>query len=602
MFMSRTGLTVVTALALIALSVGLMVARQYVLGSEIDGTPGSGTWHVTLEVEGELLAKDSSVTTYLTPDFRHQHIRDEKFDSPQLSYKPSRGRDQRQRRAVWRSRGAGQRPQTYRLTYSFRCVTGMHRPTPAMVARTHHLDAAPDFAARTYLKPGIGIESENPDVDELAGRLVPATRDVKARARALYDHVAGLEEGKATGALDCLHEEAGSSEGKARLLVALCRNRKIPARLICGLILAEGAPELHYWAEAWVETSWLPMDPSEHHFGAPFPGNWLVLRIGGPPVRGNRVRVRSVHYAVTDLHGSLAPVVQPPPSLAKRVWRRMSLGNLAPDDQGWVKFLLLLPLAALVVSIFRTVIGITTFGTFGPALLGLVCRDPKDFPWALAIFVSIMLVGWLGRKVLDRYHLLMVPRISVLLTGIVILLVLGMMLLGPYATATHGYVALLPLIILTHMIERFWTVETEDGAAASFRTLLGTVVVAIVITLVVNLDAPVNTVMRLLGEEPVIPQDWVRKTLFRYPEALGLFLAAQLLIGRYTGYRLTELFRFRDLLLEEFPPGGPHEPAGARAAAEGNGRAGDEPPQHGVHPGPQPPAAVPPGGRQEADA
>ena len=34
----------------------------------------------------------------------------------------------------------------------------------------------------------------------------------------------------------------------------------------------------------------------------------------------------------------------------------------------------------------------------------------------------------------------------------------------------------------------------------------------------------------------------------RYPEALGLIMAMQLLLGRYTGYRLMELFRFRDFL------------------------------------------------------
>jgi hypothetical protein len=31
-----------------------------------------------------------------------------------------------------------------------------------------------------------------------------------------------------------------------------------------------------------------------------------------------------------------------------------------------------------------------------------------------------------------------------------------------------------------------------------------------------------------------------------YPETLGLVIALQLVIGRYTGYRLSELFRFRD--------------------------------------------------------
>jgi hypothetical protein len=39
----------------------------------------------------------------------------------------------------------------------------------------------------------------------------------------------------------------------------------------------------------------------------------------------------------------------------------------------------------------------------------------------------------------------------------------------------------------------------------------------------------------------------VRQTIVDYPEALGFAIAAQLVLGRYTGYRLTELFRFRDL-------------------------------------------------------
>jgi hypothetical protein len=41
--------------------------------------------------------------------------------------------------------------------------------------------------------------------------------------------------------------------------------------------------------------------------------------------------------------------------------------------------------------------------------------------------------------------------------------------------------------------------------------------------------------------------DWVRVTMTEHPEALGLVVAGQLLLGRYTGYRLTELARFREL-------------------------------------------------------
>ena len=50
--------------------------------------------------------------------------------------------------------------------------------------------------------------------------------------------------------------------------------------------------------------------------------------------------------------------------------------------------------------------------------------------------------------------------------------------------------------------------------------------------------------------------DAVGRTLFRFPEALGVVVAVLLLLGRYTGYRVTELYRFRDVIVPEAK----HEP------------------------------------------
>ena len=36
------------------------------------------------------------------------------------------------------------------------------------------------------------------------------------------------------------------------------------------------------------------------------------------------------------------------------------------------------------------------------------------------------------------------------------------------------YISLFPMVILTGMIERFWTLEVEDSTGSSFRTLLYT--------------------------------------------------------------------------------------------------------------------------------
>jgi uncharacterized protein (DUF486 family) len=40
---------------------------------------------------------------------------------------------------------------------------------------------------------------------------------------------------------------------------------------------------------------------------------------------------------------------------------------------------------------------------------------------------------------------------------------------------------------------------------------------------------------------------WLEHLIFTFPEMLLIILAAVVLAGRYTGYRLTELRRFREL-------------------------------------------------------
>jgi len=211
------------------------------------------------------------------------------------------------------------------------------------------------------------------------------------------------------------------------------------------------------------------------------------------------------------------------------LWQRLSFHGLKPAEQHLVRFLLLLPLAAVIVTVFRTVIGVPTFGTFSPALIGLAFLDLRALPVGLPVFVMLILVGWGMRHLLDRFHLLQVPRASAMLTLIVMLLLVLVALSSQLGLAATHYFSLFPLVILTHLVERFWTIEAEDGSASSFRTLLGTLIVSV-------------TVSVCLG--PAFLSSW----LFRYPETLGVVLAVLLLLGRYTGYRLSELYRFGDLI------------------------------------------------------
>ncbi len=556
--MSRTGWSLVVAGALVAVSVGLAAGRRFVLGPDLDNLQTRGTWRITLVASGQLEPRDNSVTVCLAPDFRTQHVAYEHFASKDLA-PPRTGREKEPRpkpEAVFR-RTLKAGPQPFRLEYSAHVQTGVRQPTATMLARTRELDTAP--AGPESLQASARIESSLPEIrdaaDELAQTVLSDGRtNETAVVDALFGHLSKLPTEPArtvpVSARDCLREGRGDSGGKARLLVGLCRSRGIPARLLCGVVRAEGQDQsLHYWAEAWVNQQWLPMDPARHHFDRPQMRGYVILHIGDDDL----VRCRTPVELGFIVH---SPSRQGPPAAETSplhdFWQTFSLSGLGRGERKLVRFLLLLPLAALIVSFFRTVIGVPTFGTFSPALLGLAFLDLEAVHWGLAIFVLIVLLGWGMRHLLERFHLLQVPRTSALLTLIVVLLIVVIVFASHRRVPATRYISLFPLVILTHLVERFWTVEAEDGTASSFKTLLGTMLVATTVTLCLSPESVGN---------------W----MLQYPETLGVVLAAQFVLGRYTGYRLTELYRFGDLL-DGFPHDDGRAPVPSQRIVATNGK------------------------------
>jgi hypothetical protein len=206
----------------------------------------------------------------------------------------------------------------------------------------------------------------------------------------------------------------------------------------------------------------------------------------------------------------------------------LTIDRMPSSERKIVEFLLLLPLAALLVCLFRNLIGLNSFGTFAPALLGLSFRDVHSIAGVGVVF-GMLLIGWLLRRLLNRLHLLQAPRTALLLSLVVVMLLLFIFAWNTAGGNGASSVSLFPLVILTGMIERFWSMEEEDGAGASLRTLLSTL----------SLAACVWTMAAI----PAVP-----RTMLRYPEMLGFVMAGQLLLGRYTGFRVLEMHRFRAML------------------------------------------------------
>ena len=202
--------------------------------------------------------------------------------------------------------------------------------------------------------------------------------------------------------------------------------------------------------------------------------------------------------------------------------------SLPASEQNVFKRLTLLPLAILFIVIARNIIGIQTMGTFMPVLIAMAFLE-MNLLSGLVCFCIILTVGLSIRFWLSRLNLLMVPRISAVVV-VVILLMQFMSIAGNILNLPDFMsVTFFPLIIIAWTIERASTTWEEDGAYNTIRQLAASLVTAAFSYLVLS-------------------NSYLQYFLYTFAELNLAILGIILLLGTYTGYRLTELFRFKSLV------------------------------------------------------
>lgn len=525
--MSRNALCYWIAGSLAVVALGVAALRYAALGGEALALRGEEHYQVTLVVRGTPQGEPRLVTA-CPLDFHKQHIYGEEHQSEQLVAKHVESKNGTKRHLQWLHRGTGTKGPV-EVRYSFQCTLGAQHPSASMSQVSRTLHSAPRPGECLLASPA--IDPNHPDVSAVARNWTADLDKPLDQVRALFHHVQQHihkepTAGASKSAVDCLQAGRGDALAQSRLLVALCRNRGIPARLVGGLILNRAAEQKpHAWVETWVDGVWVALCPFHNHLGK-VPAHYLVFTVGEAAlVRSSNFRHLDYAFLVEQVHPGKASGDEP---LLRRAFRRVSLHSLPPPEYRLVEFLLLLPLAALMICFVRQVIGLPSFGTFAPALIGLAFRDSEHLSGIL-VFVGILLVGWCLRRVLDHLHLLQVPRTAFMLTLVVTLLVGLVLAANERQVAATRYLSLFPMVILVGMIERFWTQEAEEGTWSSFKVLFSTLLMAATVSLVLSL-------------RPVL------RSLTSYPELIGLVMAGQVLLGRYTGYRLSELIRFRALV------------------------------------------------------
>ncbi len=331
--------------------------------------------------------------------------------------------------------------------------------------------------------------------------------------------------------VELLSEKLTDEQARSQFLVQLLAMRNIPSRIVHGFELGQthAIEPMRPWLQVHNGVEWITIDLSTAAQG--WPSNLLLWSDANKPMFVVEENDKAtISYTVSRNLADAMAVAEQRLEVQNADMVNYSLLSLPLQAQEVYRTLLMVPIGAFMMLILRNLIGIKTFGTFMPVLVALAFRETRLIA-GIVLFVTVVGLGLLVRFYLERLRLLLVPRLTAVLILVVVLMA-GVSIVSNRLGIEVGLsIALFPMVILAMTIERISIAWEERGAGKAMREAFGTLLVASLAYIVMSWDP-------------------LEHFVFVFPEVLLLLFAVTLVLGRYSGYRLNELFRFRNLARE----------------------------------------------------
>jgi len=194
-----------------------------------------------------------------------------------------------------------------------------------------------------------------------------------------------------------------------------------------------------------------------------------------------------------------------------------------------IVLVLLFPLVAGLIAAARHLIGLTGFGIFVPAMLS-VAFVATGIKVGIIMFAVVFLGASLARKVTERLKLQYLPRMALmmwLVSAAVLAVLLGAVNIN---LGSLSAVSIFPILILMLLSENFIEVQTGKSRHEAVQVMIQTLVMAIIGAV-------------------ILKTNWVQKLVLLNPEISLLVMALlDIYVGRYTGLRALEMWKFRKII------------------------------------------------------
>lgn len=191
--------------------------------------------------------------------------------------------------------------------------------------------------------------------------------------------------------------------------------------------------------------------------------------------------------------------------------------------------LLMLPVIATFIAFLRQVVGIKAFGIYTPLITTFAFLATNGLRYGVAIFLVVIFVGMLMRFILKPFRLLYLPRVAIMLT-VVSLIILAMLVFGGNLRRTGlASVSIFPILIMITLVEKFVATQIEKGNKAALILAFETLIISILGFYIASWEGLISL-------------------LITHPWTILFTLPINVVIGKWTGLRVSEYFRFRSII------------------------------------------------------
>lgn len=490
-------------------TVGVLVTAYqiFILGIPVTEDETDDLWNIDAKVEFQANPREPVKVQMFVPPLNQDYVSlNESFVSN--NYGVSVNRIDGNRRLTWSARRAeGKQTLYYRLVLTKRYSGEPTKAKGPIFRDSIPVEGAEKIAADALLAP---IRQHSADVETFISETIKRVNNVSD------DNVKLLLGGDA------------STSNKAKVIDLLLSIAHVPMERVHTIRLAsdlQQSPEL--WLRSFNGKNWLYFNPDSGEQG--LPNDRVVWWTGDEPlitVEGGKKA--QVSFTLNNSEMNAIRLAKLTDENTDVDFLEYSLYGLPLQTQQTYQIMIMIPIGVLVILILRNLGGLQTLGTFTPVLIALAFRETQ-LGFGIVLFTIITALGLSLRSYLEHLKLQMLPRLSVVLTFVVVLIAVISLLSHKLGLERGLSVALFPMVILTMTIERLSITWEERGGSHAFKVALGTLFAA--------------TLAHLLMSIPELTY-----FIFTFPAVLLIMVGFMLAMGRYRGYRLTELFRFKAFL------------------------------------------------------